>query len=111
VFGKDGLVKDAVVLKNPKLEGDKLTFNVQTLKGDFPARMVGPLSLHRYHRSAVHADIVRRRGRAARHSELPCMPVPLRLTRPPTPGMLAAIIRTHLSSCMLHIRLSCCKFE
>jgi hypothetical protein len=36
VFGKDGSVKDAVVvLKNPKLEGDKLTFNVQTLEGDF----------------------------------------------------------------------------
>jgi hypothetical protein len=35
VFGKDGSVKDAVVvLKNPKLEGDKLTFNVQTLEGD-----------------------------------------------------------------------------
>jgi hypothetical protein len=35
VFGKDGLVKDTVVvLKNPKLEGDKLTFNVQTLEGD-----------------------------------------------------------------------------
>ena len=35
VFGKDSLVKDAVVvLKNPKLEGDKLTFNVQTLEGD-----------------------------------------------------------------------------
>jgi hypothetical protein len=35
VFGKDGGVKDAVVvLKSPKLEGDKLTFNVQTLEGD-----------------------------------------------------------------------------
>src|SRR5882672_7298575 len=35
VFAKDGMVKDAVVvLKNPKLEGDKLTFNVQTLEGD-----------------------------------------------------------------------------
>ena len=35
VFGKDGSVKDAVVvLKNPKLDGDKLTFNVQTLEGD-----------------------------------------------------------------------------
>jgi len=35
VFSKDGAVKDAVVvLKNPKLEGDKLTFNVQTLEGD-----------------------------------------------------------------------------
>ena len=35
VFGKDGLVKDAVVvLKSPKLDGDKLTFNVQTLEGD-----------------------------------------------------------------------------
>src|SRR5438445_8167902 len=35
VLGKDGAVKDAVVvLKNPKLEGDKLTFNVQTLEGD-----------------------------------------------------------------------------
>lgn len=35
VFGKDGSVKDAVVvLKSPKLEGDRLTFNVQTLEGD-----------------------------------------------------------------------------
>jgi hypothetical protein len=35
VFSKDGSVKDAVVvLKNPKLEGEKLTFNVQTLEGD-----------------------------------------------------------------------------
>lgn len=35
VFGKDGSVKDAVVvLKTPKLEGEKLTFNVQTLEGD-----------------------------------------------------------------------------
>ncbi|WP_249165817.1 hypothetical protein [Bradyrhizobium sp. AUGA SZCCT0431] len=35
VFGKDGVVKDAVVvLKNPKLEGDRLTFNVQILEGD-----------------------------------------------------------------------------
>ena len=35
VFGKDSSVKDAVVvLKSPKLEGDKLTFNVQTLEGD-----------------------------------------------------------------------------
>jgi hypothetical protein len=35
VFGKDGSVKDVVVvLKSPKLDGDKLTFNVQTLEGD-----------------------------------------------------------------------------
>ena len=35
VLGKDGSVKDAVlVLKNPKLEGDKLTFAVQVLEGD-----------------------------------------------------------------------------
>jgi hypothetical protein len=35
VLNKDGSVKDAVVvLKSPKLEGDKLTFNVQTLEGD-----------------------------------------------------------------------------
>ncbi len=35
VLSRDGSVKDAVVvLKNPKLEGDKLTFNVQTLGGD-----------------------------------------------------------------------------
>jgi hypothetical protein len=35
VFSKDGSVKDAVVvLKTPKLEGDKLTFNVQILEGD-----------------------------------------------------------------------------
>jgi hypothetical protein len=35
VFSKDGSVKDAVVvLKSPKLEGDKLSFNVQVLEGD-----------------------------------------------------------------------------
>ena len=36
VFSKDGgTVKDAVVvLKNPKLDGDRLTFNVQVLEGD-----------------------------------------------------------------------------
>lgn len=35
VLGRDGSVKDAVVvLKNPKLDGDKLTFNVQILEGD-----------------------------------------------------------------------------
>ena len=35
VFSKDGSVKDAVVvLKDPKLDGDKLTFNVQALEGD-----------------------------------------------------------------------------
>lgn len=35
ILGKEGSVKDAVVvLKNPKLEGDKLTFVVQTLEGD-----------------------------------------------------------------------------
>jgi hypothetical protein len=35
VLNKDDSVKDAVVvLKNPKLDGDKLTFNVQTLEGD-----------------------------------------------------------------------------
>jgi hypothetical protein len=35
VFSKDGSVKDAVVvLKSPKLDGDKLTFNVQVLEGD-----------------------------------------------------------------------------
>jgi hypothetical protein len=35
VFSKDGSVKDVVVvLKSPKLEGEKLTFNVQVLEGD-----------------------------------------------------------------------------
>jgi len=35
VFGKDGSVKDAVVvLKSPKLEGDRLTFDVDVLEGD-----------------------------------------------------------------------------
>ena len=35
VFSKDGSVKDAVVvLKDPKLDGDKLTFNVRALEGD-----------------------------------------------------------------------------
>src|ERR1700712_802310 len=33
VFGKDSVKDAVVVLKNPKLEGDKLTFTVQTLEG------------------------------------------------------------------------------
>jgi hypothetical protein len=52
VLGKDGAVKDAVVvLKNPKLEGDKLTFAVQTLEGDL-AGADGP--------AAVFIDIIGR---------------------------------------------------
>jgi hypothetical protein len=46
VFSKDGTVKDAVVvLKNPKLEGEKLTFNVQTLEGDINGGADGPASI------------------------------------------------------------------
>jgi hypothetical protein len=52
VLSKDGSVKDAVVvLKNPKLEGDKLTFAVQTLEGDL-AGADGP--------AAVFIDIIGR---------------------------------------------------
>ena len=42
VFNKDGSVKDVVlVLKGPKLEGEKLTFNVQVLEGDIIFHMDG----------------------------------------------------------------------
>ena len=52
VLSKDGSVKDAVVvLKNPKLEGDKLSFTVQTLEGDL-AGADGP--------AAVFIDIIGR---------------------------------------------------
>lgn len=52
VLGKDGSVKDAVVvLRNPKLEGDKLTFNVQTLEGDLAGADGG---------AAVFIDIIGR---------------------------------------------------
>jgi hypothetical protein len=46
VFSKDAsTVKDVVVvLKNPKLDGDKLTFNVQVLEGDL-AGADGPASV------------------------------------------------------------------
>ncbi|WP_433994718.1 hypothetical protein [Bradyrhizobium canariense] len=51
-LGKDGLVKDAVVvLKTPKLEGDKLTFNVQILEGDLASADGG---------AAVFIDIIGR---------------------------------------------------
>src|SRR4051795_3945756 len=47
VFSKDGSVKDAVVvLKSPKLEGDKLTFNVQTLEGEITGADGGAAPLH-----------------------------------------------------------------
>jgi hypothetical protein len=52
VLNKDGSVKDAVVvLKNPKLEGDKLTFNVQALEGDLAGADGG---------AAVFIDIIGR---------------------------------------------------
>nr|WP_249139339.1 hypothetical protein [Bradyrhizobium japonicum] len=52
VLSKDGSVKDAVVvLKNPKLEGDKLTFSVQTLEGDLTGADGG---------AAVFIDIIGR---------------------------------------------------
>jgi hypothetical protein len=46
VFSKDGqTVKDAViVMKSPKLEGDKLTFDVDVLEGDL-ADADGPASV------------------------------------------------------------------
>ncbi|MGY3651889.1 hypothetical protein ACVWW2_007180 [Bradyrhizobium sp. LM4.3] len=59
VLAKDGSVKDAVVvLKNPKLEGDKLTFTVQTLEGDLAGADGGGSGLHRYYRAAADAAIV-----------------------------------------------------
>ena len=54
VFSKDGTaVKDAVVvLKTPKLEGDKLTFDVSVLEGDLE-KIDGPAALF-IDRFAVH---------------------------------------------------------
>jgi hypothetical protein len=44
-FSKDGSVRDAVVvLMSPKLEGDRLTFDVQVLEGDL-AGADGPASV------------------------------------------------------------------
>lgn len=51
-FSKDGAIRDAVVvLKSPKLEGDKLTFDVDVLEGDL-AGADGP--------AAVFIDIIGR---------------------------------------------------
>jgi hypothetical protein len=45
VFSKDAAIRDAViVLKSPKLEGDKLTFDVDVLEGDL-ANADGPASI------------------------------------------------------------------
>ena len=54
MFSKDGTsVKDAVViLKSPKLEGDKLTFDVSVLEGDLE-KIDGPAALF-IDRFAVH---------------------------------------------------------
>ena len=61
-FTKDGSgVKDAVVvLKSPNLEGDKLTFDIEVLEGDLNGAD-GAAGCHRYHRSAVYTDVLRRR--------------------------------------------------
>ena len=77
VFSKDGSVKDAVVvLKYPKLEGDKLTFTVQILEGDLAGADGG---------AALFIDIIGRpftpmsfAGVARRrHSAVQCMPAQL----------------------------------
>ena len=89
VFGKDGAVKDAVVvLKNPKLEGDKLTFTVQTLEGDIAGADGGAAfsltsSAGRSRRCRLPAS------HGVRHSGARCMPV-----RPPPPPMVRLPIRS-----------------
>ena len=59
VFGKDGSVKDAVVvLKTPKLDGDKLTFNVQTLEGDISGGDGGAALFIHIIGATVLADVI-----------------------------------------------------
>ena len=71
-FGKDppnatvsALSKDAstnrdavVVLKSPKLDGDKLTFDVQVLEGNLNGADGPAAASHRHHRAAIHAAVL-----------------------------------------------------
>ena len=53
-----------VVLKDPVLEGDALTYTVELVSGEMPASGERRVGLHRRHRHAADAGLLRRRGPA-----------------------------------------------
>jgi hypothetical protein len=105
VLNKDGSVKDAVV-KNPKLEGDKLTFNVQTLEGDLAgADGAGALFIDIIGRPFTPMSFAGVARRSAFRGAMYAPPrmerlLMLRLTphRTPTPARLAAITLIRLAT-------------
>ena len=64
VLNKDGSsVRDVVVvLKSPKMDGDKLTFDVQVLGGRLGRCRRARCCFHRYYWQAVYAAVICRRG-------------------------------------------------
>ena len=68
---KAGVVDAVVVLKSPKLEGDKLTFDVDVLEGDLAGGDGAVVGLHGHHQPADRAThftsrrVVRRRALAS----------------------------------------------
>ena len=56
------------MLQDPVLKGDDLTYTVKVLEGDMPAKGADGVGVHRYHRHAADAGLVRRgRPAAGRH--------------------------------------------
>ncbi|HSD43951.1 MAG TPA: hypothetical protein VLD36_19050 [Burkholderiales bacterium] len=64
--GKDELADVVVTLRNPRLSGNDLTYDVTVISGTIPKGGRAGVALHRHHRTAVHAPLVRRRGAAHR---------------------------------------------
>lgn len=64
-FAKDGAVANVVVeLRNPKLTGDQLVYDVKVLEGRAPRRHRRCVAVHRCHRYAAHPAFVRGRRSA-----------------------------------------------
>ena len=58
---KGNLLEAVVVLRDPVLEGEDLHYTVEIIDGHLPSRRQR-LALHRHHRDAAHATLLRRRA-------------------------------------------------
>ena len=58
----DAMRQVVVVLQDPILDGDTLRYTIKTVQGEMPEKGSRRVGLHRHHRHATNADVVRRCG-------------------------------------------------
>ncbi len=64
--GKDELSDVVVTLRNPRVNGNDLSYDITVISGTLPKTSGPGVAVHRHHRVAVHAAVVRRRCAAHR---------------------------------------------